>query len=182
MGCQTLVSSDYVFIFSVGGLHQEFGVAELISAMASGWNSKLIVSTSTKGDPLTTSKALEIASHHTGGRHVCVVPDEASKSVYTHAMTSAGVPTAEMIVAVEDMEAKIQRGMDFVVSDGKNTELQRMTRAARLGDKGAVLVRENAGVEGGGAMRGERWRFLVDDGHRVVTRHCLRRGCSGGWG
>ncbi|GAB2218945.1 hypothetical protein Droror1_Dr00006568 [Drosera rotundifolia] len=150
--------------------------------MTSGWNSKLIVSKSTKGDPLTTSKALEIASHHTGGRHVCVVPDEASKSVYTHAMTSAGVPTAEMIVAVEDMVAKIQHGMDFVVSDGKNTELQKMNRAARLGDKRALLVRENAGVEGGGAIRGEHWQFLVEDGHRVVNRHCLCRGCSRRWG
>ncbi|KAL9249370.1 hypothetical protein AKJ16_DCAP01673 [Drosera capensis] len=186
-----LASKAYIDIIKTCGLDQEFGVAELISAMASGWNSKLIVSTWTKGDPLTTSIALEIASHHTGGRHVCVVPDEESKSVYTHAMTSGGgVATAEVIVAVEDMMAKIQRGMDFVVMDGKNTELQKTIGAARLCDKGAVLVRKNAGAEGGGAC----WRFLVEDGHRVVRTAFLPirggldiayvgRGCSGrrGW-
>ncbi|KAI3787632.1 hypothetical protein L1987_42235 [Smallanthus sonchifolius] len=55
-------------------------VAELISAMAAGWNAKLIVETWCSGDVATTSIGLEVASVHTGGRHVCIVPDEASKA------------------------------------------------------------------------------------------------------
>ena len=72
-------------------------MAELISAMAAGWNAKLIVETWSHGGVMPTSIGLEIASRHTDGRHVCIVPDERSRSEYVQNMSIAGMST-EVVV------------------------------------------------------------------------------------
>ncbi|KAJ0111135.1 hypothetical protein Patl1_00258 [Pistacia atlantica] len=61
---------------------KESSVAELLSAMAAGWNAKLIVEAWSCGGPIATSIGLAVAARHTSARHVCVVPDERSRLAY----------------------------------------------------------------------------------------------------
>ncbi|KAK9103295.1 hypothetical protein Sjap_020549 [Stephania japonica] len=60
---------------------EETSVAELISAMAGGWNARLIVET-WPSSSVATSVGLGMARAHTGGRHVCVVGDERAAEGY----------------------------------------------------------------------------------------------------
>ncbi|KAJ6415331.1 hypothetical protein OIU84_004175 [Salix udensis] len=90
-------SKAYIDTVKSCELFQESSVAELISAMAAGWNAKLIVETWLQGGILAASIGLAIASRHTGGRHVCIVPDELSRSEYEEAMGEAGM-SPEIIV------------------------------------------------------------------------------------
>ncbi|KAK9910785.1 hypothetical protein M0R45_034730 [Rubus argutus] len=67
--------------------------------MAAGWNTKLIVETWSHSDPIATSLGLAMAAHHTGGRHLCMVPDERSRLEYLNAMSNA--PTVPEVVVGE---------------------------------------------------------------------------------
>ncbi|XVF79876.1 hypothetical protein PTKIN_Ptkin15bG0025400 [Pterospermum kingtungense] len=144
----------------------ESGVAELLSAMAAGWNSKLIVESWTYGDPIATSVGLAIAARHTCGRHVCIVPDERSRSGYVKAMQEAGMTSAVLIVgeaAEEVMEGLL--GVDFLVVDSKRKDFARVLRSAKLAPKGAVLACKNARHRG---ISGFRWHGVLERGTRVV--------------
>ncbi|KAD5316764.1 hypothetical protein R6Q59_031926 [Mikania micrantha] len=113
-------------------------VAELISAMAAGWNAKLIVETWCRGDMTTTSIGLAVARIHTSGRHVCIVPNEDSKSEYTAAMEKAGM-SPEVIIGQSE-EAVKGLVIDFLVVDARKNNFDRIVKAAKFGLRGAVLV------------------------------------------
>ncbi|KAL2543601.1 hypothetical protein Fot_12834 [Forsythia ovata] len=142
----------------------ESSVAELVSAMAAGWNATLIVETWCQGGDIATSIGLAVASHHTGGRHICIVPDEESRSDYNNAITKSGL-LVQVIVggAIEAMEGL--DGIDFLVVDCKQDEYERILRVAKLGQRGAVLVCKNASSRDG---LGFGWRSLVDGKSRIV--------------
>lgn len=151
-------------------LYQESGVAELISAMAAGWNSKLIVETWSHGNFTPRSIGLAIAARHTSGRHVCVVPDDRSRNDYMQAMSSAaaGVPLPEIIVGEpEEVMAEID-GVDFLVVDSRRRDFSRFLRLARLSSRGAVLVCKNAEVKT--SSFGFKWRGVLDGGKYRVVR------------
>ncbi|XP_021968993.2 uncharacterized protein LOC110864266 [Helianthus annuus] len=137
-------------------------VAELIAAMAGGWNAKLIVETWSQGDVATTSIGLSIASVHTCGRHVCIVPDEVSKTEYSRVLRTAGM-SPEVIVGVPE---EVVKGMviDFLVVDGQKNNFGRVVMAAKFGGRGAVVVCKNA------AARDVRLRSLFDGGSRRIVR------------
>ncbi|KAJ6426740.1 hypothetical protein OIU84_022350 [Salix udensis] len=84
-------SKAYIDTAKYCEVNQESSVAELISAMAAGWNAKLVLETWSRGGILATSIGLAIASRHTDGRHVCIVPDELSRSEYEEARDFARV-------------------------------------------------------------------------------------------
>ncbi|GKU88392.1 hypothetical protein SLEP1_g2661 [Rubroshorea leprosula] len=84
--CPDMASKAYIDTVKSCQNFNEPGVPELLSAMAAGWNSKLIVETWLHGGPIATSVGLAVAASHTGGRHVCIVPDEQSRSGYIQAM------------------------------------------------------------------------------------------------
>lgn len=138
--------------------------------MAAGWNSKLIVETWTHGNFTPRSIGLAIAARHTCGRHVCVVPDERSRSDYMQAMSSAapGVPSAEIIVGEpEEVMAELD-GVDFLVVDSRRRDFSRFLRLARLSSRGAVLVCKNAEVKT--TSFGFKWRGVLDGGKYRVVR------------
>ncbi|KAK6137677.1 hypothetical protein DH2020_028603 [Rehmannia glutinosa] len=124
------------------GLSNESGVAELVSAMAAGWNAKLVVETWSQGGPTATSVGLAVATHHTGGKHICVVPDESSKK------------------AVEGLE-----GIDFLVVDCRRNDFARILSVAKLGHRGAVLMCKNASSR---AASDFRWRSVIGGKSRIV--------------
>ncbi|KAJ6946454.1 hypothetical protein NC651_001250 [Populus alba x Populus x berolinensis] len=147
-------------------VHQESSVAELISAMAAGWNAKLILETWSQGGILATSIGLAIASRHTDGRHVCIVPDELSRSQYEEAVGEAGI-SPEIIIgeAEEVMEGLV--GIDFMVVDSRQRDFAGVLRVAKLSSRGAVLVCKNASSRNESSFR---WRSVVDDGSRRLVR------------
>lgn len=144
----------------------EFGVAELLAAMAAGWNAKFIVETWSDGGPIATSVGLAIAAGHTGGRHLCVVADERSRSKYVEAMREAGIAAAPEVEVGEAAEAVAKaEGVDFVVVDCRRKDFARVLRVARTSERGAVLVCKNAWER---SVEGFRWQRVLQRGTRVV--------------
>lgn len=143
-------------------------MAELVSAMAAGWNAQLIVETWSQGGAIPTSVGLAIARAHTGGRHVCIVPDEGSRSEYAERMAEAGVSSPEIVVGEAEEAMDNLAGVDFLVVDGRRKDFSRVLRVAKLSSKGGVLVCKNA--ESRTASR-FRWKSVVDEGSsRCVVR------------
>ncbi|KAK1274147.1 hypothetical protein QJS04_geneDACA012327 [Acorus gramineus] len=175
-------TASKVYIDTVKALSEGSDVAELVSAMAGGWRARLILEAWSRGDKVDTSLGLSIAARHTCGRHVCVVPDEESRSEYLSAMSVAGVAEVEVVVVVAGVEEEgvmegVPEGVDFVVVDCTRREFKRVVRSARVGHRGAVLVCKNAaglrevGGSGGGGGVGCQWlwwRGLLGEEARVV--------------
>lgn len=146
----------------------ESGVAEFVSAMAAGWNAQLIVETWSHGGAIPISIGLAIASHHTGGRHVCIVPDERSRLEYGQSMeeAAAGILNKPPEIMVGEAEEVIERlvGIDFMVVDSRQRDFSRVLRVAKLNAKGAVLLCKNANY------CGLKWRGVLDQGSRRIVR------------
>ncbi|KAL8141678.1 hypothetical protein V2J09_014710 [Rumex salicifolius] len=162
-------SKAYIDTVQACKLYQESGVAELMSAMAAGWNAKLIVETWQRGGMITASIGLGIASRHTSGRHVCIVPDEASRSEYLRSIgdSAAGI-SPEVIVGEAEaaMATPSLDGIDFLVVDSQRGDFARVLRLARLSERGAVLMCKNASSK---TASGFRWRsLLAGGGYRLV--------------
>lgn len=147
---------------------RESGVAEMISAMAAGWNAQLIVETWSEGGVIPTSVGLSIASHYTGGRHVCIVPDERSRLEYSARMSEAGMSPEIMVgeEAEEVMDGLV--GIDFLVVDSRRKDYSRVLRVAKLSNKGAVLICKNANYKT--ASSTFRWRSVLGQGSRRLVR------------
>ncbi|KAL2337484.1 hypothetical protein Fmac_011930 [Flemingia macrophylla] len=147
---------------------KETGVAELLSAMAAGWNTKLIVESWSYGGPVAASIGLAVAARNTGGRHVCIVPDERSRAQYTKALAEAGV-AAEPEVVSGEAEAAVARltGLDFLVVDCRRREFARVLRVAKVSPRGGVLACKNAWPRNS-CCGGFRWNVVLQRGVRVV--------------
>ncbi|XP_058106307.1 uncharacterized protein LOC131249518 [Magnolia sinica] len=164
--CAEIASKAYidtVRTVKTGGFQDSEG-AELVSAMAGGSNARLIVEAWTLGSDVATSIGLAIASRHTGGRHVCVVPDEQSRLEYEDATSQAGV-SPEFVVGEAEEAMEGLPGVDFVVIDCRRRDLARVLRFAKMSSKGAVLVCKNASPK---AVPGFRWRGMLGSGTRAV--------------
>ncbi|KAL1830147.1 hypothetical protein ACET3Z_008559 [Daucus carota] len=159
-------SKAYIDTVKSCEIFQESSVAEFISAMAAGWNAKLIVETWAQGEATTSSIGLAIASYHTNGRHVCFVPDNLSRIEYLKAMEISG-HSPEVIVG--DPEEALQNliGIDFLVLNCENDDFTRMLRLVRLSREGAVLVGKGAGSSRGSSQE-SRWRDVVEGGLELV--------------
>ncbi|KAK7390119.1 hypothetical protein VNO78_25418 [Psophocarpus tetragonolobus] len=146
---------------------KESGVPELLSAMAAGWNTKLIVESWSYGGSIAASVGLAVAARNTGARHVCIVPDERSKAQYIKSLEEMGVSPPPEVVAGE-AEAAVSRlaEVDFLVVDCKRKEFARVLRVAKVGPKGAVLACKNAWQRN--FCGGFRWSVVLQRGVRVV--------------
>ncbi|KAK2372240.1 hypothetical protein P8452_45620 [Trifolium repens] len=159
---------DTVQSVTTNHISNESGVAELVSAMAAGWNAQMIVETWSRGGAIPTSVGLSIASRHTCGRHVCIVPDERSRSEYAKSMGEAGMSPEIMVGEPEDvMEGII--GIDFLVVDSRRKDFARVLRLAKLSSKGAVLICKNANFISK-MDSGFIWRSVVARGLRRLVR------------
>ncbi|XAR70409.1 hypothetical protein NMG60_11027254 [Bertholletia excelsa] len=159
-------SKAYIDTVKACQLFRESSVAELVSAMAAGWNAKLIVETWYRGGVIMTSVGLAVARSHTGGRHVCVVPDKESRAEYVAAMDRAGM-SAEVAVGSPEEVMEGLEGVDFLVVDSGRNDFARMLRAAKLGHRGAVLVCKNASSRTASDFR---WCTVMDGGSRRLVR------------
>ncbi|KZV49105.1 hypothetical protein F511_27810 [Dorcoceras hygrometricum] len=157
-------SKAYIETVKSCGLLKQSSVAELVSAMAAGWDAKLIVETWSRGGAISTSIGLAIARNHTKGRHVCVVPDEDSKSEYEGSMARSG-HSAEIIVGEPEEAMEGLQGVDFLVVDSSVKGFARILRVARLGHRGAVLMCKNASSR---VASDFRWRGVLDRESRIV--------------
>ncbi|XVF52699.1 hypothetical protein PTKIN_Ptkin05aG0039600 [Pterospermum kingtungense] len=159
-------SKAYIDTVKSCELYHESGVAELVSAMAAGWNARFIVETWSKGGATATSIGLAVARTHTNGRHVCIVPDERSRVEYAGALEEAGM-SPEVIVGEPEEVMNGLNGIDFMVVDSQRRDFSRVLRLAKLSNRGAVLICKNANSKN---VTSFRWRSVVDDGGRRVVR------------
>lgn len=144
-------------------------MAELISAMVAGWNAQLIVETWSEGGVIATSIGLTIARGHTGGRHVCIVPNETSRLEYVERVGEAGTSTEIVVGEAEEIMEELV-GIDFMVVDCRGRGFLRALRVAigKLSVKGAVLVCKNADSRN---APGFEWRNVLDEeGSRRLVR------------
>lgn len=147
-------------------LYQESGVAELISAMAAGWNANFIVETWSQGGAMATSIGLAVASRHTNGKHVCIVPDDESRSEYAQGMAAAGMSPEVVVGEAEEVMDELA-GIDFMVVDCTRKDFARILRLAKLSSRGAVLLCKNASSRSTASFKwlsvleGEGFRRLV---------------------
>ncbi|KAG8382377.1 hypothetical protein BUALT_Bualt05G0071100 [Buddleja alternifolia] len=159
-------SKAYIDTVKSCELIKESGVAEMVSAMAAGWNAKLVVETWSRGGSIATSIGLAVATHHTGGRHICIVPDEESKTEYTQSMIQSGHSSDPEILIGEPQEAvEGLEGIDFLVMDCRSDDFARILRVVKLGQRGAVLICKNANSR---AASDFRWRSVLDGKSRIV--------------
>lgn len=147
-------------------LVHESGAAELISAMAAGWNARFIVETWAQGGAVATSVGLAVASRHTGGRHVCLVPDERSRSEYVKAVEQTGF-SPEVIIGQPDEVMDGLVDIDFLVVDSRRKDFARVLRLAKLSNRGAVLVCKNAYKRNDSSFV---WKSVVDGRSRRLVR------------
>ncbi|KAL8263784.1 hypothetical protein R6Q59_021914 [Mikania micrantha] len=147
-------------------VYQGSSVKELISAMAAGWNARFIIETWCHSDVITTSIGLAVASTHTFGRHLCIVPDEDSRAKYVAAMEKLGM-SPEVVVGDPETVVNGLEFIDFLVVDSRKNDFDRIIKAAKFGHRGAVLVCKNANLT---AAADFRLRSLFDDGgsRRIV--------------
>ncbi|KAK6935249.1 Protein of unknown function DUF1442 [Dillenia turbinata] len=157
-------SKAYIDTVKSCELFQESSVAELVSAMAAGWNAKLIVETWSENGVITTSIGLAVASKHTSGRHVCIVPDEKSRTNYLELMSKSGFSPEVLTGEPEEVMAGLS-GIDFMVVDSRKMDFARFLRLAKLSSKGAVLICKNASTKTASSFR---WRGVLDAGSRLV--------------
>ncbi|QCD81225.1 uncharacterized protein LOC114176722 [Vigna unguiculata] len=164
-------SKAYIQTVKSCRIFQESGVAELVSAMAAGWNAQLIVETWSEGGMMATSVGLAVARSHTCGRHVCVVPDERSRSEYAERMGEAGM-WPEIVVGDAEEVMEDLAGIEFMVVDSRRSNFSRVLKLAKLSNKGAVLICKNACHSGNSsiASAGFRWRNVLEEGSRRLVR------------
>ncbi|GFY92462.1 ankyrin repeat/KH domain protein [Actinidia rufa] len=159
-------SKAYIDTVKSCELFQESGEAELLSALAGGWNAKMIVEVYMHGSAtVATSVGLAIAAAHAGGHHVCMVSDERSRLDYVNAMHSAGVSPAEVVVGGAEEAVVGLADIDFLVVDGRRKDFSRVVRFAKLSHRGAVLVCRNSSLR---TMAGFRWGGVLGSTSRVV--------------
>ncbi|KAG5538567.1 hypothetical protein RHGRI_019223 [Rhododendron griersonianum] len=164
-------SKAYIDTVKSCKLFQESGEAELMSAMAGGWNAKMIVEARTNIDAATaTSVGLAIAARHTGGLHVCTVLDEQSRLEYLNAIHAAGVAPPEVVVGRAEEAVVGLVDVDFLVVDGRRKDFGRVFRFAKLSHRGAVLVCKNASQR---TMAGFTWGEVLSSTTRVVRSVAL---------
>ncbi|KAL6640232.1 hypothetical protein ACP70R_022081 [Stipagrostis hirtigluma subsp. patula] len=140
-------------------------VAELVSAMAGGWNAQLVVeapdvlaaaalssSSSSRSPAAATSLALAAAARRTGGRYACVLPDAGSAAAHAGACSqhqegaaaaasSSPSPATTVVVGEADEAMRRLEGVDLLVVDARRRDAADVLRAARPGPRGMVVVR-----------------------------------------
>lgn len=137
-----------------------------MSAMAAGWNAGFIVETWSQGGAIATSVGLAVASGHTGGRHVCIVPDEGSRLGYVEALREGGF-SPEVIVGKAEEAVQGLVGIDFMVVDSRRVDFAGVLRLANLSSRGAVLACKNANSI---SVANFKWTSVVEEGSRRLRR------------
>ncbi|RZC73279.1 hypothetical protein C5167_048757 [Papaver somniferum] len=176
--CPETASKSYIDTVKSCENIQESSVAELISGMAGGWKPQFIVETWCHGGVISTSVGLSIASRHTDARHVCIVPDELSRSEYTEAMqTVFGVSSSslpEIIVGEPEEVMNGLVGVDFMVVDCRRNDFYKTLKFAKLSQRGAVLICKNVNSRSTSGVF--RWRNVLNGSSRVVRTAYLPMG------
>ncbi|XP_059311146.1 uncharacterized protein LOC132062631 [Lycium ferocissimum] len=140
-------SKAYLDTIQTCGISSKTTAAEFLSAIAAGYNAKLIVEVRKKHESgnanIPTSTGLAIAAKHTHGRHICIVPDEASRVEYVSAMHKllADVSLPEVVVGeVEEVMRKKLNRVDFLIVDGGKKDFARALSSVKLSQHGATLA------------------------------------------
>jgi hypothetical protein len=127
------------------------GAAELVAAMAAGWNATLIVETWSEGETIAISVGLNVARQHTNARHICIVPNARSQTAYLQAMTQQSCSNLPETIIMNDEKEEEENSestimqtlqeIDFLVIDWDQKDFAaNVLRNAVFGSRGAVVV------------------------------------------
>ncbi|XP_015085898.1 uncharacterized protein LOC107029096 [Solanum pennellii] len=158
-------SKAYLDTVKSCGLLQESTEAELISAMAAGWNAQMIVETWSRGGATSTSIGLSNAIQQTGGRHICIVPNEDTKTEYKSTIEKITGMSPEIVIGEAEETLETLTGIDFLVVDCERNDFSTILKVVALGNRGAVLVCKNVSSR---AVTDFRWRSVLDEKSRIV--------------
>ncbi|XP_049376589.1 uncharacterized protein LOC125841483 [Solanum stenotomum] len=158
-------SKAYLDTVKSCGLLQESTEAELISAMAAGWNAQMIVETWSRGGATSTSTGLSNAIHQTGGRHICIVPNEDTKTEYKSIMEKITGMSPEIVIGEAEETMESLTGIDFLVVDCERNDFSTILKVVKLGNRGAVLVLKNVSSR---AVSDFRWRSVLDEKSKII--------------
>ncbi|XP_066393153.1 uncharacterized protein [Miscanthus floridulus] len=134
-------------------------LAELVAAMAGGWNAQLIVDAPyvdvdaspppfSSRRPPATSLALAAAARRTGGRYARLDNDNDNDGATTQEAINSGSSSSATEAA---MAARLE-GVDLLVLDARRRDAAAVLTAARPGPRGMVVVR-HGDTTGGGVRR-----------------------------
>ncbi|KAG5588918.1 hypothetical protein H5410_039432 [Solanum commersonii] len=160
-------SKAYLDTVKLCGLLQESTEAELISAMAAGWNAQMIVETWSRGGATSTSIGLSNVIHQTGGRHICIVPNEETKTEYKSIMEKITGMSPEIVIGEPEETMESLTGIDFLVVDCERNDFSTILKVVKLGNRGAVLVCKNVSSR---AVSDFRWRSVLDEKSKSFGR------------
>ncbi|KAE8675698.1 peptidyl-tRNA hydrolase ICT1 [Hibiscus syriacus] len=167
-------SKAYIDTVKLCELYHDSGVAELVSAMAAGWNARFILETWSHGVATATSIGLAVASSHTDGGHVCIVPDERSRLEYIQTLEVAVMSPKVIVGEPEELMSRLN-GIDFVVVDSQRKRLFQGIAASKTEQQGSCYGEglDIAHVAIGGGNSGKRrWIRHIDQqsGEEYVIR------------
>ncbi|KAG2589387.1 uncharacterized protein LOC120675196 [Panicum virgatum] len=172
--CPEMASKAYIDGVRALAAHNDLTgsteVAELVAAMAGGWNAQLVVEapgvssaqpSSSSSPPPATSVALAAAARRTGGRYASVLPEgdvdsTSAPAVYAGFVgpeedADAGAESQTVVVGGDADEAMAQlEDVNLLVIDARRQDEAAVLRAARPGARGMLVVRHGDGWPRGG--------------------------------
>jgi hypothetical protein len=162
-------------------------LAELVAAMAGGWNAQLIVDapdaspspSSSSRRPPATSLALAAAARRTGGRYARLDINDVDVDFPSEKAHHSGSGSSTSADGAEAAMARLE-GVDLLVLDARRRDAAAVLRAASPGPRGMVVVRHGSDTSGGCVRRraaAPPWGMAA--GTRVVRAAYLPIGAGG---
>jgi hypothetical protein len=159
-------------------------LAELVAAMAGGWNAQLIVDapdaspspSSSSRRPPATSLALAAAARSTGGRYARLDINDVDVDFPSEKAHHSGSGSSTSADGAEAAMARLE-GVDLLVLDARRRDAAAVLRAARPGPRGMVVVRHGGDSGVRRCAAAPPWGMAA--GTRVVRAAYLPIGAGG---
>ncbi|CAN0902595.1 hypothetical protein LINGRAHAP2_LOCUS22059 [Linum grandiflorum] len=145
-------TNAYLKTLKMGQKVKEPEAAEFISALAAGNNSQLMVIAASASSPSATSStlvALVAAAYQTGGRVICIHPNQDEETIMSSIGLELGCHVEFVTGPAQELLTAQYSHADFVVVDCRLDDHERVLEAVQNGRgiilNGVVVVGYNAG-------------------------------------
>ncbi|KAJ8771428.1 hypothetical protein K2173_026605 [Erythroxylum novogranatense] len=178
-------TNAYLKTLKMGQKAKEPDVAEFISALAAGNNAQLMVIASASAANSTTL-ALVVAAHQTGGRVVCILRGHSELILSQKALGPDACHIEFVVGEAQNLLSTCYSGADFVLIDCKLENHECVLKAVQGSGKQncAVVVGYNAFSKGSWRSSGSKTQLLPIGEGLLVTRIApntkMGSGCSNG--
>ncbi|KAK9094085.1 hypothetical protein Scep_025554 [Stephania cephalantha] len=147
--------------------------SEFISALAAGMNAQLIVEVSSDVSPSTI--ALAAAARQTGGRVICILPEDKTQNQSKKVIKESGLKDVVEFKVGDAVEMLSHyENIDFSLIDCNTDDYSRLLKAVDVNPRKSVVVANNLEGENkglGGQVKGLKDKTLVRS-----TKHPIGKG------